>query len=422
MNVSVVRVARRKIATTVLGTLVATAAVQGIAHAQPREVAVSTLGGATRFSGPMRGVDDLRAMAAANRTQITTVLGQAGMSDLATPMLNVLATGYISETTVAPGTHFEWMALKRAGRASLLRNVRWTGRQSFDAFQFSVESAGYTYTFIAPKVCGNFSLLSRTATPVAVVQPPRAPEPLPPPPPEPAPVAQAPPPPAPAIVGAQERTYPWIVTGYLGSSFGSNGSNQTVFVNPAVLNSAIQTTAVPIQTNGTDGGLTYGFQVAYLKRYVGGEFIAEFAPNFRVSSLALADEPSVNSWMFNVIGTVPIFHSSFEPFISGGVGGVTMRTKTFTADGANIFVGPNVTAVALNTINNTETKFAYDLGGGFFAYASRWGIRGDVRYYWVSTFEGAKLENGPTPGTDFTQSLLSGLQYWRANLGLSYRW
>src|SRR6476661_1396327 len=152
-HVSVVRVTRRKIATTVLGTLVATAALQGIATAQTREVAVSTLGGATRFSGPMHGVEDLRAMAAANRTQMTSVLGQAGLSELATPFANVLATGYISETTVAPGTRMEWMALKRAGRASLLRNVRWTGRQSFDAFQFSVESAGYTYTFVVPKVC-----------------------------------------------------------------------------------------------------------------------------------------------------------------------------------------------------------------------------------------------------------------------------
>jgi hypothetical protein len=214
-----------------------------------------------------------------------------------------------------------------------------------------------------------------------------------------------------------------MVTGYLGSSFGSNGGNQTVFVNPAVLNPAIQTTSVPILTNGSDGGLTYGFQVGYLRKWVGGEFIGEFAPNFRVSSLALSDEPRVNSWMFNAIGAVPFFSGDkFQPFVSGGIGGVTMRTSTFTADGSNIFVGPNVTAVTLSTINNTETKFAYDLGGGFFAFASRWGVRGDVRYYWVSTFEGAKLQNGPTPAADFTQSLLSGLQYWRANLGVSYRW
>ena len=92
-QVSVVRVTRRKIATTVLGTLVATVAVQGIANAQPREVSVSTLGGATRFSPPMHGVEDLRAMATPNRTQITSVLGQAGLGDLSTPMLNVLTTG-----------------------------------------------------------------------------------------------------------------------------------------------------------------------------------------------------------------------------------------------------------------------------------------------------------------------------------------
>src|SRR5580765_8867589 len=250
-HVSVVRVARRKIATTVLGTLVATVAVQGIANAQTREVSVSTLGGATRFSGPMRGVEDLRAMAAANRTQITSVLGQAGLSELSTPMLNVLSTGYIGDTTVTPGTRLKWMALKRGGRGSLLRNVRWTGRQSFDAFQFSVESAGYTYTFIVPKVCGNFSLLSRAAAPVAVVEPPharRAPEPLPPPPPPRASIAQAPPPrPAPAIVVAEERAPRWTATGFIGSAFGTGGD-------------------LPINTQTSDGNVTFGGQIDYAWR------------------------------------------------------------------------------------------------------------------------------------------------------------
>ena len=413
-HVSVVRVTRRKIATTVLGTLVATAAVQGIANAQPREVAVSTLGGATRFSGPMRGVDDFRAMAAANRTQISSVLTQAGLSELITPMANVLATGYISDTTVAPGTHMEWMALKRAGRASLLRNVRWTGRQSFDAFQFSVESAGYTYTFIVPKVCGNFSLLSRTATPVAVVEPPRAPEP--PPPPEPAPVVEAPPPPpAPAIVVAEERLYPWMATGFLGSSFGTGTSSFATSLSAANL---------PIDTLMADGGLTYGLQVGYLRRYFGAEFIGDFTNQFRIASVALSKNPTVNSWMFNLIGAYPLgSEGRFEPFISGGIGGITLRTQTFTIDGSSVVITNQGNAlVALNTINTGQSQFGWNLGGGFFTYASRWGIRGDIRYYQAADFGTVKLSNGPTLARDYTQALLSGLNYWRANLGLSYRW
>src|SRR5262249_23186725 len=156
--------------------------------AQTREIAVRTLGGPNRFSGPMRGVDDLRTMVASNQSQISSALSQAGLGDITTQFFSTVSSGYVSDTTVAPRTHMLWMALKRAGRPGVLRNVRWTGRDAFDAFQFSVEANGYNYTFVVPKICGNFALLSRTAVVAAA---PPAPAPPPPPPPEPAPVVQA---------------------------------------------------------------------------------------------------------------------------------------------------------------------------------------------------------------------------------------
>jgi hypothetical protein len=404
---SVVRVVRRKmLATTILGTLVASAAAQGISSAQtPREIAVRTLGGPNRFSGPMHGVDDLRAMVNTNRAQISSALAQAGLGDISTQFINTITTGYISDTTVAPGTHFDWMALKRAGRASVLRNVRWTGRQSFDAFQFTVEANGYNYTFIVPKICGNLALVSRTASPVAAVSP-RAPAP-PPPAPRPAPVAPPPPPPAPAPAGAvvTESAYRWMAAGFIGSSFTAGGD-------------------LAIQTATNDGGLTYGFQAGYVRRYVGAEVIGDFAPTFKMASLALADHPSVNSLMLNVMGVAPMgSEDRFQLYASGGLGGITMRTNTFTLAGTNtVFAGPNTTIVALDTVHNTETKFATNIGGGFFAYASRWGVRGDIRYYSASTADAEKLNNGPSAAADFTQALLSSLTYWRANLGVAYRW
>jgi hypothetical protein len=405
-QVSVVRFARRKIATTVLGTMVATVAVQGIANAgqQAREVSVSTLGGPNRFSGPMRGVEDLRAMATTNRTQISSALGQAGIGDISTQVMDVLTTGYISDTTVAPGTHFEWMALKRSGRPGVLRNVRWTGRQSFDAFQFSVEAAGYNYTFIVPKICGNFALLSRTASPVAAVAPPPAPEPPPPPRapepiPEPPPVAQAPPPPPAVVIVEEKPANHWVATGFIGSSFSANGD-------------------LPFLADTTDGGVTFGGQLAKFWGYGGLEIISDFAPTFKIQSLALADHPSVNANMLNLIvkgawGS----ESQFQPYISGGLGWITMRTTTFTIIGENL----PINNVALATVDNTQSKFGSDLGGGFFVFASKWGIRGDVRHYRASTFDAEKLNNG-TFANDFTQALVSGLTFWRANLGLAYRW
>src|SRR5215470_9265585 len=122
-QVSVVHVRRKMFATAALGTLVATAAAQGVASAQTRETAIRTLGGPNRFSAPMHTVDDLRAMVAANRTPISSVLSQAGLGDLSTSFFNVIATGYVSDTSVSPGTHMDWMALKRGGtNASVLRN------------------------------------------------------------------------------------------------------------------------------------------------------------------------------------------------------------------------------------------------------------------------------------------------------------
>src|SRR5215475_14850199 len=110
-TVSPVRVGgRRKLfVTTVLGALVATAAAQGVASAQTRETAIRTLGGPNRFSGPMHSVDDLRTMVASNRTQISSVLSQAGLGDITRSFMNVVATGSVSDAAVASGTHMDWM-------------------------------------------------------------------------------------------------------------------------------------------------------------------------------------------------------------------------------------------------------------------------------------------------------------------------
>jgi opacity protein-like surface antigen len=357
----------------------------------------------------MHTVDDLRTMIASNQTQISSVLSQAGLGDLTTPFMNVVATGYVSDTTVAPGTHMDWMALKRAGRGSVLHNVRWTGAQAFDAFQFSVEYAGYSYTFVVPKICGNFALLSRAPVPVAAAPPP------PPPAPEPPPVVQAPPPP-PAPVVEAERLYPWMVTGFLGSQFSTGTSHFLPNLGVVTLS------GVEFGPNTADGGLTYGLQIGYLRKYFGGEFIGDFAPNFRMSSLALAKDPTLNSWMFNFIGSYPVANA-FEPYASIGIGGITLRTQTFDETAIPVITVQGTLETAQNTINTSQTAFGWNVGGGFFAYANRWGIRADARWYdATNSSTSSLLRNGVNVPANYTQALLSGLSYWRANLGLSYRW
>ena len=49
----------------------------GTSAFEQRETEIRVLGGPNRFSGPMHGVDDLRAMVNANRTQFANVLATA---------------------------------------------------------------------------------------------------------------------------------------------------------------------------------------------------------------------------------------------------------------------------------------------------------------------------------------------------------
>src|ERR1051326_3240612 len=208
---------RHAAATAVLAAFVTTASAQ-----EPREIQVRALGGATRFSQPMPTVSDLRAMVDTNRNQIANVLALAGIGHLSTQILDTLADGNVTDATIPPDTHLEWMALKRSGTPALLRNVRWAGKQSFDAYEFTVDAAGYTYTFVVPKVCGNLSLVSRNASAVAVIPEslPAAPIPEPPPPPaspppEPAPVATSGVTPPPAAAPTHSDHYGWTATGFI---------------------------------------------------------------------------------------------------------------------------------------------------------------------------------------------------------------
>jgi hypothetical protein len=49
---------------------------------------------------------------------------------------------------------------------------------------------------------------------------------------------------------------------------------------------------------------------------------------------------------------------------------------------------------------------------------TNWGVRGDVRYYRARTDD--NLSGSATD--EFFQSVVSGLSYWNATGGVSYRW
>jgi opacity protein-like surface antigen len=332
----------------------------------------------------MHSVADLRAMVNANRTQFANVLAIAGLNNISSQVLDTLTTGNIIETSVAPNTHMEWMALKRSGTPGLLRNVRWVGQQPFDAFQITVEAAGYSYTFAVPKVCGNLALVSRTASPVVRRAEP-APRPAPAPPPAPV-VHAAPPPPVIPTPPAKSGHYGWTATGFVGGYFAPGGEAP--------------------EASNISGSVTFGGQVAKTWGYFGAEGLADFAPKYHIDSVFLNSHPWVNSYMVNGIAIWPSHY--VEPYFSAGIGGIQMHA--------------NVLPFFPGSVDNTsvyQTRFGWNFGAGAYAFGgSSIGIRGDIRYFQAST---TNTITG-TPPNVATEALLSGINFWRANVGVSFRW
>ena len=114
-------VRRALVATTVLTMWVVPALAQTrTAGTYPtRETQILRLGTSQRFSMPMHTVDQLHAMSTKNRMQFNQVLSLANLSGISGQVLDVLTTGVVTDTTIQPGTHMEWMAMKRAGKPAI---------------------------------------------------------------------------------------------------------------------------------------------------------------------------------------------------------------------------------------------------------------------------------------------------------------
>ena len=89
-----------------------------------------------------------------------------------------------------------------------------------------------------------------------------------------------------------------------------------------------------LDTNNSTS-FNFGAQVAYLGRgVIGGEFLADFSPGVGTFNNVLFEQsPNVNSYMFNLIAVAPFGHAhSYDPYISGGIGAVTLNSTIFTVD------------------------------------------------------------------------------------------
>jgi opacity protein-like surface antigen len=413
---------RRVVRTGILMTAVLAAwitparAQQTRTNVDQREIQVRILGGSTRFSKPMHSVDDLRTMVNTNRTQLNQVLTMAGLANISTQVLDALTTGDMTDASIAPGTHLEWMALKRSGSPGLLRNVRWAGRQSFDAFQFTVNARGFGYTFVVPKVCGNISLLTTIATPVAAATEAPRPAAPPPPPPPPSPIVEAPPAPAPPppppqpapVAAVAEVSEPWIASGFIGNYFNASAGVES----PDILG----------DTDTINRSLAFGGTIAYLWREnFGAEFLADFAPTFKANNVLFANHPKVNSYMFNAIYGLKVGSGGrLKPYVSGGLGGINMHADLITLGD---LLTPNIDLNTTSRITASQTRFGGDVGAGLLGYVGRIGVRADLRYFKASRDSNLDINvDNRLLDDSVTLVELSGLKFWRSSLGLAFRW
>jgi len=209
--------------------------------------------------------------------------------------------------------------------------------------------------------------------------------------------------PAPSTYSAPSEVGQWFASGFVGSNFGSS------------LDTDLDNTN--LDNNSSNSSLEFGGNVGYTwNRVFGVEFLADFTPTFGVSRILdaddvnrLIDDPRVNTYMFNAIAAIPIGAGRFQPFVSGGIGGVSV-----VAD-----VLDNVLDRNGSTTRSSLTRMGTNLGGGVFTFAGNIGFRADVRHYHSSADDN---RTATIDADRLTEDLVSGLSFWRANVGIAFRW
>jgi opacity protein-like surface antigen len=210
----------------------------------------------------------------------------------------------------------------------------------------------------------------------------------------------------PAAAAAQDAVSPgtapfpieshWLASGLLGSDF--EGDAEDPGVNFA----------------GALGWLWHGV--------IGGEFQANFSPDVQLDAALtapfLAEEPSINSYMLNVIGAAPLMAGGqFQPYVSAGAGWFTMNADVIPGD---------------DSIGVDHTETGWNAGVGLMGFLGQLGLRADMRYFAVggNEFQGVdgsvlRARHGAVVDDqepEINGDLLSGASFWRGNVGVALRW
>jgi len=210
--------------------------------------------------------------------------------------------------------------------------------------------------------------------------------------------------------------------------------------------------------NASPGSADFGGSIGYLwKDKIGAEFDTGFTPNFQHQSafFGLGITPQVNNYMGNVIGAFPLgAEKAWVPYVSGGAGAISLDATLSDTTG--------------NAVKLNSSRFGGDVGAGLMGFRGNWGFKADVRYFRATGAYNsggalntqsiptpspssvtppasspsptpspapapapggpyaARLPNAAvSPGTDagaLGNNLLAGLAFWRANIGVAFRW
>ena len=126
---------------------------EAAAQLAPQQVRpIRQLGGSTRFTPPVNTVGALQKMFSQPRiqTDVRAVLEMDNLGANSAEVNRILGGGMVMETTIAPGTRLEWMALRRAGKPATSRRVQWAGDKPLEGYQFVIDNLTETLTFFVP--------------------------------------------------------------------------------------------------------------------------------------------------------------------------------------------------------------------------------------------------------------------------------
>ena len=192
----------------------------------------------------------------------------------------------------------------------------------------------------------------------------------------------------------------WFASGFVGSNFSAS----------------LDTDIDNLNDNSSNSSLEFGGNIGYTwNRVFGVEFLADFTPGFGVDRFLddddfnlLVDDPRLNTYMFNLIAAVPISAGRFQPFISGGLGGMSL-----VADVRDSLLDPD------SRTRSSLSRMGSNLGGGVYTFAGNVGVRADVRWFHSSSDDN---RTATIIADQLTENIVSGLSFWRANIGIAFRW